>query len=581
VSDRAYTDRPWGETRKAGYRRLYAALETERSSYDGQWKDIGTYLRPNRARFNPSDGNRGDRRWKSIIDSTGTMGARTLASGMMSHLTSPARPWCRLTVDDYELAEYGPVKLWLDDVTDRIMSAFARSNFYDTLPTIYGDMGVFGTGAMMVLEDPRSTIRCVDFPIGSYVLANDGRMLVGTFARKFRLTVRQIIQTFGLKADGRSIDWSRLSTRVRDAWNRGNADEWIEVTHVIEENPDADPKKLPSKYKPFRSCYFETAGTDDEVFLEEKGFDEFPVMAPRWDVAGEDVYGTECPGMLALGHVKQLQVMERRGLQAIEKMVNPPLIAPAGFQSIALSQLPGDVSYGDETTDRKVRSIYEKDFRVDLLEQKMQSVRSQLDDIWFRNLFLMLDQLDRPDITATEVLERKQEKLLALGPVVQRTKTDLLDRAIDRTFNILDRAGDIPEAPEELQGQTLKVEYISIMAQAQKEVGVASIERTAMFAVNIFKETQRADVLDKLNFDELIDEHADRTGVPTRIIVPDEQVAAVRQSRAKQQAMAQAAEQASTMAGAAQSLASADTSGKNALTDLMQNVALTPTEQAA
>lgn len=193
------------ETTKERLNKQFAQLESERQSFEPHWRELSDYINPRGSRFLTSEANRNDRRNTRIIDSTGTMAARTLASGMMSGITSPARPWFRLATPDPEMMDYGPVKLWLEAVQNRMNDMFNKSNLYQSLPQLYGSLGTYSTGAMAVLEDDEDIIRTMPFPIGSYYLANSPRGSVDTCFRKFSMTVRQLVQEFGLNNVSESV----------------------------------------------------------------------------------------------------------------------------------------------------------------------------------------------------------------------------------------------------------------------------------------------------------------------------------------------------------------------------------------
>jgi hypothetical protein len=272
---------------------------------------------------------------------------------------------------------------------------YVRSNFYNKLPLVYNDLGVFGTSAVLLEEDDLSGLRYYDLPIGSYYLALDERQKVGVFAREFQMTVRQIVKKFGVIKGTRDIDWSRISTAIKNQWDLGNYDTYVEVGHVIEPNENYDREKFGSAYLPFSSCYYEKGNQNSDILLEEKGYHEFPVFAPRWEVTGEDAYGTSCPGMVALGDIKALQVMKKRGLQAIEKGVNPPMVASTSMRSSKLSQLPGDVSYVDETQTQKFRPAHEVSVNLNDLRQETAEVRQLIRRAFYEDLFLMLTYGDQ------------------------------------------------------------------------------------------------------------------------------------------------------------------------------------------
>lgn len=532
------------------------ALKNERDSFITHWRDIADYIQPRRSRFTISDRNKGDRKNKKIIDSTATLAIRNLQAGMMSGLTSPARPWFSLTTPDPDLSEFGPVKNWLSDVTRRMRTLFLKSNVYNALPLLYCDEGLFGTAAMAVLEDDEDVIRAYTFPIGSYCIAQNHRQSVDTFQREWAMTVRQVVDRFGK---------DKVSKATKNLYDQGNYESWVNVAHMIHPNADYDPNALESKYKRFSSCYWEI-GSDADALLDETGFDEFPVMAPRWSLTGEDVYGYS-PGMDALGDVQQLQAMQRRMIQSVDKMVNPPMVAPTSMMNKKASLLPGDITYVDQTQGGQTfRPAHEIRMPLQELQVLIQDTQFRIKRCFYEDLFLMLANSDRRQITAREIDERHEEKLLMLGPVLERQNEDLLDPLIDRTFAIMARRNLLPPPPKELQGVDLKVDYTSIMAQAQKMVATASIERFLGFVGNVSGAYPQA--MDKVDIDQTIDEYADMTGVPPKIVRSDETVDAIRMARQQAAEAQQRMAQFQQMAQGAKLLSETDTNTPNLLTQL-------------
>lgn len=555
---------------------IRAQLDTDRQSFKSHWQDCNDFIKPRRARFFVTDVNRGNRRTQKIIDSTGTMALRTLSSGMMSGVTSPARPWFRLTVPDQDVAERGDVKQWLYDCTERMRTVFLRSNLYNMLPVLYSDLGLFGTSFMSELEDAEQVVRFDVYPVGSYMIANDNRGKVGVLIRDFEMTVQQVVDEFCQKSpDGKSVDLSKLSTSAQQLWSTGMRQAWLQICHVIKLNDEYDPNKALSRYKKYTSIYYErgttvnqSAGEQQNLILRQEGFDEFPGFGVRWEVTGEDVYGTDWPGATALGDIRQLQYGEKKSAQAIDLLVRPPMAGPTALRASKASLLPGDITYVDTREGQQgYKPVYEIEPNIDKLEMKQQAIRNRIQRVFYEDLFLMLSQSDRKDITAREIDERHEEKLLALGPVLERLNQDLLDPLIDRTFMIMLRRGLIPQPPQAIQGQTLKAEYISVMAQAQKLVGIASLDRFTQM-VSQFAAVDPT-VLDKVDRDELVQEYGEATGIPPKIIVPEDVVQQIRAQRQQAQEAQQKAEMLQQAAQGAKNLSQADTSGKNALTDVL------------
>ncbi|EMD6370262.1 phage tail protein [Morganella morganii] len=533
-------------------------LKAERLSFEPHWRELSDFTRPRSTRFTASEVNRGDRRNSKIIDPAAVMAARTLSSGMMSGITSPARPWFRLATPDRDLMDYGPVKLWLETVEQRMNEVFNRSNLYQSLPLMYEDLGTFATGAMAVVADPQRVIRTVPFPTGSFYIANGADLSVDTAVREFSMTVRQVITEFGTDA---------VSDTVKSQWNSGQYGQWVNVVHAVYPNLDRQTGKLEAKHKAYKSVYYEATSTDDKL-LRESGYDEFPIMAPRWEVNGEDVYGSSCPGMVALGSVKALQLLQRRKAQMIDKITNPPLQAPASIKSQRISTIPGGINYLPMAdVNNQIKPLFQIPANgTNGLLEDIQDTRQIIDHAYFVDLFRMMQTVNTRSMPVEAVAEMREEKLLMLGPVLQRLDSELLDKLINRTFSVMAENNLLPVPPDEMQGMQLKVEYISVMAQAQKAIGVSSIERFIGFTSGIGQFSP--DALDKINVDETIDAYAASIGVPPSVVATNEQVAQIREQRAQQQAMEQQMQMAQAAVGGAQALGNTPMDDNSALAAL-------------
>lgn len=523
----------------------WEALKTERSSWMSHWQEISEVLTPRTGRFLASDNNRGDKRHRAILDNTGTRALRTLAGGMMAGMTSPARPWFRLTTMNPELDESYEVKKWLGDVTGLMQLVFNKSNVYRALHTAYEELGAYGTSATIILEDADNVIHCMPLTIGEYAIATDGRGKVNTLYREFRMTVSQLVQEFG---------YENCSGAVQSMFNQRQYDQWVTVVNAIEPRNMRDPEKLDAKNMPYMSVYFEPGGEEGKV-LRESGFRSFPVLCGRWGVSGGDIYGTS-PGMEALGDLHQLQQEQMRKSQAIDYQSNPPVLVPADLKDDESSIVPGGTVFIDSASQAQmVRSAFDVPLRLDFLLQDIQDVRGRINEAFYKDIFMMLTEQGGNRMTATEVAERHEEKMLMLGPVLDRLNSEMLDPLITLVFNRLLDNGMLPPLPEELAGIELNVDFISILAQSQKAVTTNAIDRftNTMGVVAGMK----PEVLDKFNADRWADLYADSLGIDAQLIVPEKLVAEIRMQRAQAQQQQAQMEQTVQMAGAAKDMAQA------------------------
>ena len=535
----------------------WGQLRSERASFWAHWQEITTYLLPYNGRYFTQDRNKGHRRYNNIYDSTGTRSLRVLGAGLMAGATSPARPWFRLQTPDHALNRYQPVRIWLDDCARIMQTVFQRSNTYRVLHTMYEELGAFGTASSIILPDYNRVIHHYPVTVGEFCIATDYQGQVTTFYREFEKTVAELVREFG---------YNNCSKAVQTQWDRGNLDNWVTLIHSIEPRSDRDPKMRDALNMAWRSCYFES-GADPEKYLRESGFEDFPVLVPRWSTAGGDIYG-HSPGMEALGAIKQLQHQQLRKAQCIDYQTKPPLQVPVSMKNRDVDTLPGGINYVDVSgPNMGIRSAFEVQLNLQHLLPDMEETRDRIKSSFYADLFLMLATQPISRMTATEIVERHEEKLLMIGPVIERLHNELLEPLIDRTFQYLVKANAIPPAPPELQGMELSIEFVSILAQAQRAIGVNSVDR---FVGNLGVIAQmKPDVLDKLDADQWVDAYADMLGVDPRIIIGGREVAMIREARNQaQQAEAQLAAQAQ-QAETAQKLSAADTGGKNALTDMM------------
>lgn len=543
--------------------RRKTALWKERSSMDSHVQDIATYLLPRSARFYTDDRNRTSAAdYNSIIDETGTLAHGTLASGLMAGMTSPARPWFRLAVPDTDLMEHAPVKSWLYRVNRKMLMIFAKSNTYRAFHSVYSQIGLAGVAANIVVDDYENVLHNYPLVFGQYAIGLDYQGRTNTIYREMVKTVDQLVRDFGKE---------NCSQTVINLYDRGNYDAPVNVLHVIEPRSEEDREygNPLSRNMPWKSCYLELGRTEERKYLRESGFRYFPAICPRWDVDGDDTYASRWPGATALGSVKQLQQEQLQKSTGIDYQVEPPLQVPTAYKNQDIDRLPGGVMYVDQTqAGGGVRSAYEVRLDLSHLLADIQDVRGRINASFFVDLFRMLQNDTRSNITAREIAERHEEKLLMLGPVLERLHNEMLQPYIDLTFAKMRDAGLFNpgtelEPPPELQGMDLDVDFISVLAQAQRAVGVSSVDRIIGTVGSLTQLHPHA--IDKIDVDQTIDIYADMLGADPSMIRADDEVAALRAERAAQEQAAQAAAMAKPMSDAATAAKTASETDVNAL----------------
>lgn len=538
-----------------------AGLVNDRQSFLSHWRELANYVLPRRYQWlvTPNNASRGSPNTQYIIDSTGTLAARNLASGMLSGITSPSRPWFKLKLDVNTDDSSSPINIWLAEVERRMMRVLAESNFYTAMATHFMDLVVFGSAASIIYEDYDDIISVQCPCAGEYFFALSAKFTVDTLYREFTVTYSMLVEWFGI---------DNVSENVREAVKQGGvgATKELVVCHAIE--PNTQVEGMPAKKFRYRELYWEKGQNGGHV-LSVQGFHEWPAMTTRWDVVGNDSYGRS-PAMDALGDIKQLQQETRRKAQAIDKMVNPPMMADVQLKNQPASTLPGGVTYvAGLAQNPGMKPIYQVAPPIQELKEDIKEIQERIKNTLFNDLFLMISNLQTVR-SATEIDARREEKLIMLGPVLERFQNEALDPALERVYAIMNRLQLFPTPPAEIGGKPLQVEYTSILAEAQRAVATGAIER--MFSIAGSVAAQQPEVLDNIDFDEAIDVYARLLSVPPKILRSPDDVAKMRDARNKAQQQQSALQQTLPAVKGAQVLANTRmNNGQSALDQVMGN----------
>jgi len=540
--------------KKTEANKRFNSLQSEYKKFESAFQTLSTYLNPTRGKFvtQKTKGQMIDH--KTLLDDHATNSIKILASGMQSGMTSPSRPWCRLNIADKERNKVPAVRVWLDDTTEKMLDVCANSNTYDVFYSMYEELGQFATSCSIILEDYDSVIRLRNFTAGEYYLGTDSRGIVNSFAREFELKVGQCVEMFG---------YNNCSPVIQQHKDNNRVDVDIIIRHLIEPNTNADLSMDDNKNMLYRSVYWELSEGGDK-FLSTTGFIEFPVIAPRWDtVTSNEVYGYG-PGWFAIGNVKQLQKTCLDELISKEKSYDPPMIEDSTVSGVSNYMPGGKTKTTSNNPNTGAKPAYQINPNLESLHNSKVELKEAIDKTFFVNVFLMMVNFDKTNMTATEVAQREQENVMMMGPLLNRVNKEMLTGFLERLYAIMDRNGLFLPPPEEISGQDIKIEFISILSQAQKAIGAISIDRTLNRIQNIA--AVKPEVLDVIDFDEAAREYANMEGIPAKLVIDKRVVKMVRDQRAQAQQMMTNLAAADQGANVAKNLASADMEGDNALT---------------
>lgn len=522
----------------------YQEARNERSDWETDYRMISEYLLPGRGIFQTySKPRKRQLTTKKVINTTGEDSLYVLTSGMHSGLTSPSRPWFKLDWVDEKLKGFEPLKAWLQDCEDRLHNALHSSNFYSIINSFYIEYAGFGTGCMYVGEDTgtdQTPFRFELLTAGEYAFATGAHGKAEVFYRTIFKTPRQILALYPDTAGDevrKKVEQNDIGADVADV---------VLIEYVVRTGG-----RLPFTrviYEMSSGAATPGAKTErSETPLEQKGFYEFPYPVARWGTIGADIYGIG-PGSRALPHIRRLQEMEKAFLMATHKTISPPLNAPARMRG-KLHTLPGGYNYYSNPNE-VVSEVMQVRFDFQGVSAAIERVEQRIQRNFFNDIFLTASRdPNASPLKATQVNVQEQEKMLRLGPVIERLQHEFLQPVLERCFNIMLRKDKFQELPPELSEMAgdYKITMVSPLATAQRGVALQGINSFMGFIGQAAQFDQT--ILDNINVDEAAREFADITGVHLGVLRPQEEVEGIRTKRAKAaQAQRQKEEQAQ-MAG--------------------------------
>lgn len=566
---------------------LIADMEMQRNPREAIWREIDRHLVPGMCRFELTDQDQDTFRNDHILDSTADQAFMTCENGMIANVTNPSQPWLKLKpAGDPDLAEYGPAAAWYDDVARILLGIIEDSGTYEAFQDLYGYAIKFSNGLFWMEEDYEKVVNANVVPMGQWYITKDGRGNVNSIYRRLRMTVRSVVETFGRMKPSGSYDWSNFSNQVKDAWDTGRYQQYVDVGHLVMPNPEYRPLYRTSTEKRFKSCYFELGGTpsvygstasamkDEGRYLRESGYDQIPAFVFQWHTTGHDIYGLRCPGITSLPDNRELQHWKLKKTVALDKMVDPPTYGPPWSKFLRIGHLPGQHTAVQDTDLQRggIRKLYEQDPRILEVMDHLQEMKSNINKAFFVDVFQMLDSLEPRQRTATEINARHNERLSRLVGPHNKLVKNVFSPFVDRLFTYAYNQGRLPEPPDEVREDGIKVEYVSTMAQAMRALNMSGLDVVLDAAIRISQIDPAATVLEKIDAHQFIDEYAKSAGTPARVIRGDEQVIEIQKAKAEAQAQQQRMMQMEAMAKGVKDLANSPTDGENVLTDLVKGM---------
>lgn len=521
---------------------LYGELKQRKGLFSSHLEDIASVLLPRRSGFAQFELH-GERLQDEIFDNTGQQAARGLAN-TIGNILRPER-FFGIRAEDDALNEDEEALLWMSAVEEKLFRAFEnpRSRFKQSLAEADLDLVTFGTASVFIGE--RADLRGLNFNTLHlkdvfFVTNSDGR--VDGLIRRWMPTARQAGQFFGEKA----------AKVVKKALKQDKPSaEKFEHIHVV--MPRGEKGIGLSQRHPYSSVWLEVSEAE---ILTEGGFEEFPFAVPRWDTTSGEDWGRG-PGQIALPDANMLQAMDESLLTAAQKAAEPPILAPDDGTFNAANTFAGGISYYDSELARALGRVpigpMETGARVDVGIEMLRDRQNRVEAAFFKDVLNL--PTEGPEMTATEIIQRKEEFIRIMGGAFGRLESEYTAPVVERSFNIMLRAGAFNPIPEILLGRDVRFEFESPI----KKVRLQAQAVAAQAWRNDLIETSQVspEVLDNFDPDAYAKFQHQAAAVPVELVRTEDAVAQIRQQRAEQQQAQQEAEEAMQLAAGGKDAAKA------------------------
>lgn len=513
----------------------------------GTWCDLLRWGLPHKAAWLLSQ-TPGERKNQHIVDPTHVLALRSFVAGFLEGNTSASRPWYRIGTRDMDRGDSDANRKWLQHYTNRTLSFLNTSNYYHAAGNFYYDYGVVNTGAHYFEILDTGSFHVHTLIPGSYFVLNDAYGEASILIREFSLNVKALVDTYATKDKNGKADWSNISPNVKKMYQDGNYSQMIDIVHVIMENPDYDFRNPDDpQNRKWLELTYELGGGSGHYFAEGQEYGSNP-LSLRDDktflkrftgrrkpfVVGKSTnefeYGEKGPTIEALGLIKSLNKKAIGKDRALEQILSPTLQGPASLRKSYITNNPNTyipIDARSASQKQKVEPVFQINPAIGALIQDVSDMRQMVDKLYYADFLLYLSKNPKTR-TARETDAIVEEQQRIIGPNLQSLNftynVPVLEWVMDY---VLYEDPHLEPPPEELEGQSLKPEIVSVFAQAQKAFDLPSIDRYIAMIGNVAQ--INPSVLDKANLDKLCDLYEDRLYLPSGLNNPQSKVDAMRE----------------------------------------------------
>lgn len=497
--------------------RKHERMKSNRVNWDNHWDEVAEYVIPRKDDVYGSR-TKGEKKHNELFTSVSVHANEELAAALHGMLTNPSSMWFGLSTGNKDLDQQKDIKEWLQDTTARMISALNQSNFQTEIHQNYLDLGSFGTTILRVEEDDDMIVRFQARPIYEAYIDENYKGMIDTVSYEYKKSLRMLRQEFGIEMFEEDHDM------MKDLMNDPQKEEC--VIHLVMPREDFALYKLNESNRPYMSVHVLKRNMK---VLKQSGFFESPYIVPRWTKISGEIYGRS-PAMKALSDIKMVNAMKKAVIQGAQKVVDPPLQAPDDGVLLPLKTAPGKINYYRAGSKDRIEPLITGS-RPDIGEEIINNVKEEIRKAFFIDQ-LQIRMADR--MTATEVMQRREEQLRMLGPMLGRQQFEFLKPLVDRVFGVMSRKNLFKPAPAEIQDMDLEVKYTSAIARVQETSDADNVTR--VFGLISPLASAKPEILDNFDGDAFVRHLSHKFYLPAQYMKDEQAVAEKRQAMAEEMA---------------------------------------------
>ena len=456
----------------------------------------------------------GQKKTARICDFTAIFESQNTASGLAQNLMPPGQKFFAIKVGNREKQELDVVKRYLNKATEITHDELFASTFPLDLVETLRSLITFGTCNLH--SNYTTELIFKNFAIGSYVILENEAGRVDTIKIKFEKTAIQATEMF--ENPGKSVvaAMAKPDSQTDKFW----------FIQAIQPRKQRNPNFKDNLNMPFESV---VVSVQDAVIVDEGGFEEFPNSVARWLKASNEMYGRGI-GTEVNPQVRQVNLQKHDFNLVGNKWARTPLEVLESFDG-EVDVSPDALNFVSEMGSiRGIQGDAKGNFPItkDILEMERQVIR----DAYFSQAFAPLTGLTGDRRNTLEIRQRVQEAFKKIGSPIGRIQSELFTPSLTRVIMLLLRNGVIPQPPPELEGESIKLEYVGPLSLALQS---SEIEASQIW-MGVIKEVAEIHppAADNIDFDDTIRRIGRNLGVNEEDIASIEERDEKRAARARQ-----------------------------------------------